>query len=145
MASHVALTHCFFCGKPDKILLAKTYLPSGQPLHDLEPANGKVIDMEPCQECEELMKKGVILLTIDSAKSDKNWNKPPDDRHLPPERRERWMPNPHRTGGFFVLTDDAIRRLISPEEMASHIIKYRWSFIEHEAAERLGLFAHAGG
>lgn len=139
--SHVALTKCFFCGKDDCILLATGYNSRGEPLHDLSEAHGKVANMIPCSECEGHMKQGVILLTIDDAKSEKDWDKPP--KTYPGEKDRGWMPNPYRTGGFFVVTDEAIRRIINPQAMADWAIKHRWMFIEHEAAEKIGLFALA--
>ena len=129
--SHVALTRCYFCGEPDKILLATRYV-AGEPVKDLSPAHDKVIDMEPCKKCADFMKQGVILLTIDDKKSDKDWNKP--------DSSPGWIPNPFRTGGFFVVTDEFVRKLMN-QQMADWAIKHRFMFIEHEAAEQIGLFA----
>jgi hypothetical protein len=144
MAEHVALTNCFFCGKPDKILLATRYDHKGDPVHDLVDYQGKVVDMDPCKECRELMNQGVILLAIDESKSEKDWNKPPQDHnHLPPEKRPVWMPNPYRTGGFFVLRDEAVRRIFRPEAIADYALRHRWMFIEHSAAEKIGLLENA--
>ena len=122
---HVALTRCFFCGDPDRILLATRYDWKGEPLKDLSQANNKVIDMEPCQKCADHMGQGVILLTVDSTKSESGWEK-------------QRLPNPYRTGPFFVIKDDAIIRMM-PTELATWAIKHRWMFIEHQAAEKLGL------
>jgi len=134
--SHVALTKCFYCNADDKILLARQDHHNGEPVHDLSGAQGKVVDMDPCNKCRDLMNQGVILITIDDAKSDKDWHKPDGSKN--------WMPNPYRTGGWFVVKDEAIRRMIDTVEMADWAIKHRFMFIEHEAAEKLGLFA-AGG
>jgi hypothetical protein len=80
------------------------------------------------------MKKGIILITIDDAKSGEDWNKPP----LRNEERQGWMPNPYRTGGWLVITDDAAKRMFP--QMADWAIKHRFMFIEHEAAKMIGLF-----
>src|SRR5678816_4437786 len=80
--SHVALTKCFYCNADDKILLATRYTHKGEPVNDLSPAHGKVLDMDPCNKCKELMGQGVILITIDNAKSQANWHKPVSYTHL---------------------------------------------------------------
>lgn len=128
----VALTRCFYCGEGDRILLNKVL--TEHMAKRVESAHNCVLDMEPCNKCKELMGKGVILITIDVAKSDPNWNTNPD------ADKSNWMPNPYRTGGFFVITDDAVKRIIDNEEMAAWALKHRFMFIEHEAAEKLGLF-----
>jgi hypothetical protein len=98
----------------------------------VEQLHGKVINMDPCNKCQGYMQQGVILITIDDEKSGKDWHKPDGSKH--------WMPNPYRTGGWFVVRDEAIKRMIHPAEMAAWAIKHRWMFIEHAAAERMGLF-----
>jgi hypothetical protein len=133
----VALTKCFYCGEGDRILINKLLTESMA--KRVESAHGCVIDMEPCNKCKEFMDKGVILITIDDAKSGANWNTPP------PDKPTNWMPNPYRTGGFFVVTDDAVKRIINNESTVEWALKHRWMFIDHEAAERIGLFAHAKG
>lgn len=131
---HVAMTNCYFCNEPYQILLATRYhhTSSGmEPTKDLANFNGKIVDMNPCNKCRDFMKLGVILITIDDAKSDPNWNKPDGEKN--------WMPNPYRTGGWFVVKDEAVIRIIQPKEMADWAIKHRWMFIEHSAAESMGL------
>lgn len=127
---NVALTKCFYCGGDDRILLATRYRSDGSPVQDLGHAHGAVIDMEPCNKCRELMGLGVIFLTIDEKKSPPGWNS------------ER-IPSPFRTGGFFVVKDDAVRRIINATSLADWAIQHRWMFIEHEVAERLGFFRMA--
>jgi hypothetical protein len=77
------------------------------------------------------MKQGIILITIDGAKSDPGWEKSD-------------MPNPYRTGGFFVVKEEAVERLFSHQEALAFAKKHRWLFIEHEVAEQLGMFQMAG-
>lgn len=116
----VALTKCFFCGEDNEILLHRR-------LGDMSEYNGKVVNMDPCPKCAEYMKQGVILITIDHSKSDPNWTKQP-------------IPNPYRTGGFFVIKDDSIKAIISDDFICNWALKHRWMFIEHEAAVTVGLF-----
>lgn len=92
----------------------------------VEELHGKTIGFleQPCEECQGYMEQGVIVVTIDPAKSN-------------PEEPN----NPYRTGGFFVVKDDWITRLFDDnKEMRDHVITKRMMFIEHEAADRLGLF-----
>ncbi len=140
----VALTKCYFCHESDKIVMNTRLAP--QIAARVEEMNGKVIDMDPCNKCKALMQQGVILITIDSEKSGTDWHKPPneawDDRRGVWAPDPNWMPNPYRTGGWFVVKDDAIRRMMpdSPD-LAEWAIKHRWMFIEDEAARKIGLFA----
>ncbi len=128
----VALAQCFYCNKGNEIILNRRL---SKPIADqVKEMDGKVISMTPCTECEEHMKQGVILITIDPHKSKADWHMPPEDE----DERKRWMPNPFRSGGFFVVRDEAILRTFD-EEMAEHAIKTRWMFIEHEAAVQVGL------
>lgn len=127
--NHVAMTRCFFCGEGSTILLHKR-------LGDVSAFHDKVVDMEPCTKCRGFMEMGVILIAIDDEKSDKGWNIPPD---MGSRDHGRWMPNPYRTGGFFVVTDSFIQRVFSPKALTDQIIKMRWTFIDHVAAEKLGL------
>lgn len=91
----VALTKCYFCNKDHQVLLSTRPHTFNRKVAE---AHGKVIDMSPCNECEAFMKRGIILITIDHAKSEQDWNK------------ER-MSNPYRTGGWFVITEDAFKRI----------------------------------
>lgn len=119
----VALTKCYFCGEDDRIVF-NTKLSQDHAAR-VEQMNGHVIDMTPCGKCRDLMNQGVILITIDDEKSDRGWNK-------------QSIPNPYRTGGFFVVKDDAVRHFAGT--LADWAIKHRWMFIEHKAAEMVGLF-----
>lgn len=157
----IALTKCFFCLGSNEILIQRKNINFTD--RRIERLNGHVVNMHPCSKCKELMKQGVILITIDDEKSGKDWNKPPADcpacngaGYIDQWSNRRceackgdgkgghsFIPDPYRTGGFFVLKDDAIRRAIHPADMAEWALKYRWMFIEHKAAEMMGLFAIA--
>lgn len=138
----VALTRCFFCGESDQILMnmRSTTLPEGQ--GQVHQAQGKVVNMEPCSKCKDYMGQGIILITIDNEKSDKGWNKPNGEKH--------WIPNPYRTGGFFVVTEEGYRKVINDESPDAKVIldfaaKHRWMFIEEAAARLAGLYPAAEG
>jgi len=127
---HVALTRCYFCGESDRILLATRYNQKGEPLKDLGPMHGKVVDMEPCPQCKEYMEQGVILIGIDDAKSEPNWFK------------ER-IPNPYRTGAWSVIKEEAFDRLplCGPEadRIKEFAKKQRFMFVEHQVLVNLGI------
>lgn len=120
----VALTKCYFCHENDAIIMNTRLTPALA--KSVESMNGMVINMEPCQKCQDAMKKGVLLITIDDDKSGPGWNK-------------EKMPNPYRTGGWFVVSDDFVKRTFDVHN-ADYAIKHRWMFIEDAAARMLGLF-----
>ena len=125
----VALTRCYFCQEGDRILINKAL--TSFAAARVRALDGHTLDMEPCRKCADYMKQGVIVITVDSAKSAPNWNKEP-------------MPNPYRTGGWFVVKDDAIKRmcnvLTNGDSIREFALKNRFLFIEHEAADKLGFF-----
>ena len=124
----VALTKCYFCGEDGDIIIPCTL--TQHVANKVEEMHGKVVNMDPCNKCKDLMKQGVILITFDPAKSKEGWHK-------------EQMPNPYRTGGFFVVKDEAVRRIFNDEGGATAFaLKYRWIFIEHAAAAGVGLFEH---
>lgn len=137
----VALTRCFFCGEAGDLLIDRRLRVGRSPVdacHDkarTRLANSKVSFSLACSKCEGYMKQGVILISIDDAKSDEGWNKPP----TLDEDRKGWMPNPHRAGFFGVVTDDCIRRLINEPALVKWALKRRWMFIEHEVCRVTGL------
>lgn len=139
----VALTKCYFCGESGDIVIGKQFV-SGPDKSMVEKMDGHVLNMEPCSKCTELMKKGIILITIDNAKSEPGWDKP-----KPMVMKKSWdrqyevpgIPNPYRTGGWFVVTEDYLRRAFdNVPEMVEWAAKHRFLFVEHEAAELMGLF-----
>jgi len=136
--SHVAMSNCFFCGKPFKILLDRRLLPT-------LPRNVGVIDMEPCNECAEWMKKGIILLEVRDGEFEGvekarlqhkiDWDLASDyDR----SKMAPFIPNPFRTGGFWVASEDMIKRLMKGPT-ADGILKSRWTFIDQSTANLIGL------
>lgn len=116
--NYVALTKCYYCGGDNQVVLHKRF-------GDVSELNGKVIDMTPCSECAEHMKKGILLITIDLDKSEDKWY-------------EQRLPNPFRTGTFAVVKDEAIKRVFNPE-ISDYLIRDRWGFIPHDVAKEIGL------
>lgn len=127
---HVPLTRCFYCGKGFEILLATRYRkrPDGsiEPVKDLSEWDGKVTTMEPCPECKERMEQGVILLGVRDGEPDRS-----------PE-------NPHRTGEYIVVTDEALKRAIKPGPALDEVLTKRFAMIEQRTLKALGLIDGEG-
>lgn len=62
---------------------------------------------------------------------------------MTPDWFKEKMPNPWRTGGWFVVKEAAVRRMFRGEREIEFALSQRWIFIEHEAAKRCGLFDQA--
>jgi hypothetical protein len=122
----VIMTKCYYCLENNTILMNRRV---GHKDKRLEEMNGKVIDAEPCSRCAKFMQDGIILITIDYEKSDEGWD---DDKTE--------IPNPHRTGGFFVVTEDALKRIMAGHESLQAVLDLRWAFVDHKLAEAIGLF-----
>lgn len=108
---------CFFCQQPKEVLLF------GRLKHDEQAPREVVTNMEPCDECAGLMRRGVILISVDPALTeDKN--------------------NPWRSGGWCVVRDEALERWKTAgmdKEVVDAMLEKRVGFIEDEAWERIGL------
>jgi hypothetical protein len=110
---------CFFCNK-EKNEVALLGLIKG----DAEAPRGVVLDKNPCNKCEDLMKQGIILISV---------------------RNEEEGDNPYRTGGWVVVKDDFIKRAIPDKEFAADIIKWRVAFVPDAAWDLMGLPREANG
>lgn len=108
-----AIPVCFFCGENKNELILVGRLPG-----DEEAPRRAVWNMEPCDKCKGFMAQGVILI---SAKADS-----PDQR------------NPYRTGGWCVVKDDAIQRILNPD-MAQQVLQQRVAFVPDEVWDAIGL------
>jgi hypothetical protein len=115
----VALTKCFYCGQGDRIVMNRVL--TERLASKVEEMHGKVIDMEPCRQCAQWMKQGVILISVDESKTK-------DEK------------NPWRDGRFAVVRDEAIKRIVQPEELASTLLFRRWGYISSDTADKIGLF-----
>lgn len=148
----IALAKCFYCLEGGDLLIQSQNILFKNP--KIERMNGKVIHMQPCSKCKGFMQQGIILITIDDAKSCPDWNKDPNKgrcpecdgrktdpkswgkcKHCDGSGRSHFIPNPWRTGGWFVVTEESFRRMFSGDA-ADFGLKMRWMFIEHAAAEQ---------
>ena len=108
-----AIPLCFFCNEPKSEIILAGRLPN-----DAEAPSHRVWDHRPCDKCERLMKLGVILISTRDGESGRN---------------------PYRTGGWLVIKDDAIARLITDEKLRAAILAKRMAFVPDEAWDALGL------
>ena len=134
----VLLSKCFYCGKDDAIVLfGAGYTEkddNGVRRQKQAPMNIGVFSMDPCNECREFMKQGIIFISA----------KDMDYVAMRPEHKKKncrpFIPNPYRTGGYWVLKEEAVRRIVPEGPLLEQMLKYRWTFIEDDAAHKLGLF-----
>jgi len=109
-----AIPRCYFCLEPkNEVVLA------GRMKGDVEAPRDAVWDMEPCDQCVEYMEQGVILISVNESQTT-------DPR------------NPYRTGGWVVIKDAAIERML--EEVAARgILESRFAFVPDQVWDALGL------
>ena len=134
--SYVGMTQCFLCGEDKDIVIDRR-------LRESLPRHVGVTDLEPCGKCKDFMKMGVIVVAYDEEKTDfldtiKLPN--PENKHVPIDTK---MPNFHRTGGWWVVRDDAIERMIpalgvDAEPILTQALKQRVLFLPDKVCEFLG-------
>ena len=106
---------CFYCLQDKNQTMLLGLMRGG-----VEAPRNMVWDHEACDTCAGHMLQGVILISV------RNDCEPGDE-------------NPYRTGGWVVITDDAIRRIVGPLELRDEILRLRMAFVPDEAWDRLGL------
>lgn len=123
------LTNCFICGEASGVALMgvintktrKALAEAGAEVVNGEaPRKGVVLDKEPCDTCKGYMEKGVILISVDEARSDD-------------------MENPYRTGEWCVMSVDYIERVFQPPELVEQVLAKRMAWVPDDAWEMLGL------
>jgi len=122
-----SLSTCFLCGEDNEIILFGKLTPSQR--EALNSKDGQAphricVDKRPCTKCEGYMTQGIILISVDEAKSTDTTN-------------------PYRTGGWCVVKEEVIKRLsIKPQELEDRILESRVAFIPDEIWETIGLPSH---
>lgn len=104
---------CFYCNEDTGELI----LP-GMLRGDKEAPARAVWDRVPCDKCKQHMRDGVILISVRDGESGDN---------------------PYRTGGWCVVTDAYIRRVVTETDLAEDICSKRVAFIPDEAWDLMGL------
>jgi hypothetical protein len=110
-----SLAVCFFCQKDRGDII----LP-GLMKGDTEAPRRAVWDKVPCDECKGYMSQGIIFISVDA-------------------RLSTDQDNPYRSGGWCVLTEDAVKRMLKPGDMRKSILKSRVAFIPDEVWDSIGL------
>lgn len=85
----------------------------------LEPHEAVHLGTGTCSECESFMGQGVILIST--------------------KDEDEGKPNPYRTGGWCVVKDEAITRMVQPPELAQQILAARMCYIPDTVWDTLGL------
>jgi len=110
---NAAIPLCFYCMKEKNEIL----LP-GKLSGDMEAPRNAVWDDRPCDTCAELMKQGVILVSVKNGESGDN---------------------PYRTGAWVVVRDEFIARIVAPPTLRDQILKKRFAFLEDATWDAIGL------
>jgi hypothetical protein len=109
---YVGMSNCYLCNKPKEILLNRR-------LKKTFPKEA-VYNKEPGDKCKDLMKQGIIFIGVRDGETDKE--------------------NPYRSGEWFVLKEEAFKRMgLNDENLKADILKKRICFIEQGVLKRLGL------
>lgn len=111
-----SLELCFWCQKERGLVLF------GRLKGDAEAPRKVTVNKEPCDECKGHMDKGIVLISTRD-----------------PEKHGDDPQNPYRTGGWVVVTEDALRRWVSTPETLEHILKTRVAFMPDEVWDAIGL------
>ncbi len=123
------MMNCYFCNEPKGVILhGRIQYKSAKALRDAGidvPADGSaprnlIIDKEPCDKCQDFMKQGVVLISVkeEGLKNDEE---------------------PFRTGGWVVVSEDFITRIICEGDTRDSILRKRVAFVPDRAWEALGL------
>ena len=109
------IPRCFYCGeeKNELVLLGKLK-------GDAEAPKNVVLDTVPCDTCAGYMKQGIIVIQAT------------DEDHQDTR-------NPNRTGLMVVVTEDAIKRIVSDAKILASILEHRVTIMPKRVWEKLGL------
>ena len=102
------ITRCFVCGEDkNEIALLGAAYEGEAPMH-------LCLDKEPCDKCKEHMKQGIILISVRDGESGDN---------------------PYRTGGWVVIKEEALKKVINDPKL----LENRMMFVPDAAWKALGL------
>lgn len=104
---------CFYCGKEDGTLVLLG-MNKGK-----EAPRRAVYDSQPCAECRDIMRAGVILVSVRTG--------------------EENTTNPYRTGGWVGVTPEFIEKIVTDPEACASVLKHRFSFVDDETWDALKL------
>jgi hypothetical protein len=129
--SHVGMYNCYFCGEEVGILLDKR-------LRNSLPQNVGPINAEPCDKCAGYMKQGIIVMSIaDDTTAEDMEGREVKNRFGRP--KGKLPPNPYRTGGWAVVKQEAVERMLEDNEAyLKFAVTKRFLFITSSAWNALG-------
>lgn len=102
---------CFFCGQKKNEIALFGKLPN-----DAEAPQDVCLDHRPCDNCKDLMERGIMLIEVT--------DDCPDAEH-------------YRTGRMVVVTEEFIARTMTPEA-ADLLLQRRACFVRHADYEKFG-------
>jgi hypothetical protein len=118
-----SVMQCFFCGDAKGVAIPgrihKKNKEGRITATDVEAPHQAVWDMEPCDDCRELMKLGIMFVSVKDGEQGKD--------------------NPYRTGSLAVLKEDAVERMISNPDLVKVLKEKRFAFIEDHVWDKLGI------
>lgn len=108
-----SICRCYWCGETTNTLVL-----AGRMKDDAKAPMYAIWDKEPCDKCRERMKTGVILVGVVEAKS-----RPGEE--------------PFRSGHYLVVSDDWIRRSITPQALMESVLEKRLCYTSEEVCKAL--------
>lgn len=119
---------CYFCNQPKAVSLR------GRLSSDPSTPREAVVNMIPCDRCKKLMVGGVILISV----KDNEMDKMAAEMKAAIETQTPYIPNPQRTGGWVVVSDESIRLMVTDDALRDRILKKRWTFVPDRVWGSLG-------
>lgn len=103
---------CFYCGEAKGVALL------GHIKGDKAAPRAACFDVEPCDTCAGHMKAGVLLISVRDGESG---------------------PDPYRTGGWCVIKEEALARILNNAALIADIAKKRVAFLPDQVWDAVGL------
>jgi len=109
---------CPICAKSFEGPIVMNTMLTKEDAKNVKDLHGQIVGYleKPCAECQDMQKKGFVLIGADSSKTD-------DPK------------NPYRTGNIWVITNEAAMNLFHFPTLPQSGV----AFIDIEAAEKIGL------
>ncbi len=115
-----AVPICFLCGDDKNQVILAGLIRDKKTGEELEAPHKAAWDMEPCDKCKELQSKGVILISVRDGDDDSK-------------------DNPYRTGGWCVVADEGLKRVLPPGPLLDDVLRRRTAFVPDEVWDTIGL------
>jgi hypothetical protein len=103
----VAMSLCMYCGEPSGVVMG------GKDIDEIG-YKGAVFSSEPCDECKELMKQGIMICEVQDGQQNE--------------------PNPYRTGRLIVIKEESFKSIFNMSEKTK---SGRFFYMEETLFEKL--------